>query len=140
MVFIKGELFEIDIKDERKSRFLSLALSKGFIDRDVMEIYREKGKKVKGLIGEFLKSENLISPHAIEIIYTEQLLIRLSQIFSDRDVAVSFEHNDMQHSKLSESASTLQLSGIHRDVYFVEYNCSSEDSFGVVGEVFFTKN
>lgn len=83
-----GKITGVKVKDP-KSVFGQLLVEKGFLTHEELETaLAQPGKK---RIGEKLIDANFLSPHAIDIVNTEQLAIRLSLLIGDYNYQIQFK-------------------------------------------------
>lgn len=78
--FHDGKISRIQVKDPQ-SFFGSLLIEKGLLSSAELELVLSKASQKR--IGERLVDENLLSPHMIGIINSEQMAIRLSRLIKD---------------------------------------------------------
>lgn len=87
--FAQGQIVQVNLADS-ESFFGSLLVENGFIDaQDLNDVLTRNGGKTKR-IGEKLVEANVLSPHAIESIVAEQLVIRLSKTISNTSLKINF--------------------------------------------------
>ncbi len=87
--FAQGQIVQVNLADS-ESFFGSLLIENGFIDsQDLNDVLTRNGGKTKR-IGEKLVEANVLSPHAIESIVAEQLVIRLSKTISNTSLKINF--------------------------------------------------
>jgi DNA-binding response OmpR family regulator/tetratricopeptide (TPR) repeat protein len=93
--FKEGQIVQVNLKDAQ-SYFGSLLIEKGFINSiELEQLLKETDEKKR--IGERLVESNLISPHAIDIVVSDQLGIRLSKLVQDQSVTINFnKSNEVQ--------------------------------------------
>lgn len=97
--FQKGHIVQVNLKDTQ-SYFGVLLVEKGFVSPAELEKVLANGKTRR--MGEQLVEANVLSPHAVSIVISEQQSIRLSKTVSDTSCKVNFiESND-----ISEDAQT----------------------------------
>lgn len=88
----QGKIVQVNQKDS-KSYFGVLMVEYGFVTQAELEdIMKTTGKTKK--MGERLVEANVLSPHAIQIVMSEQQGIRLSKTISDGAVKVNFIDSD----------------------------------------------
>ncbi len=108
--FYKGQVFAVKTPN-KESYFGSLAISKGFVaPEDVLEALSSPSQK---MLGQKLIDSMSLSPHAIQIIITEQLALRLSQTVQD-DV-VSLEWTNKPYPPPTEILPQEQLESLQSD-------------------------
>lgn len=104
--FQGGQIVQVNQKDS-KSYFGVLMVEYGFVSQEeIEEVMRVTGGKQKKM-GERLVEANVLSPHAIQIVMSEQQGLRLSKTVVDSGVKVNFVESD----ELREDAVT------DRDIY-----------------------
>ncbi len=91
-----GLFYKMNLEKNEKSRFLAIAISKSLIKGQILKENPEVFAQDIGLIGQRLVEANMLSPHAIGIIYREQFLIRFSQIFENKEIFVKFYKRETQ--------------------------------------------
>lgn len=90
--FKEGQIVQVNLKDTQ-SYFGALLIEKGFISSaDLEGLLNATDEKKR--IGERLVEHNLISPHAIDIVVSDQLGIRLSKLIQDQSVTINFNKSD----------------------------------------------
>ncbi|MES2854231.1 MAG: response regulator, partial [Bdellovibrionota bacterium] len=90
--FQKGNIVQVNQKDA-KSYFGILMVERGFITQDEIEdVMKSMGKTKK--MGERLVEANVLSPHAIRIVMTEQQGLRLSKSVQETSVKINFLDDD----------------------------------------------
>lgn len=95
--FQKGRIDKVDHPDT-DSFFGVLLIEKGFITNEELEKnLKNKGNKK---IGEALVASSSLSPHAIEIIQHDQMIIRISKTIQDTSVKVHFVENEKVEPKI----------------------------------------
>ncbi len=97
--FQKGNIVQVNLKDTQ-SYFGVLLVEKGFISPAELEDILAKGKTRR--MGEQLVEANVLSPHAVSIVISEQQSIRLSKTVSDTSCKVNF----IESTDISEDAQT----------------------------------
>lgn len=97
--FQKGNIVQVNLKDTQ-SYFGVLLVEKGFISPAELEDVLAKGKTRR--MGEQLVEANVLSPHAVSIVISEQQSIRLSKTVSDTSCKVNF----IESTDISEDAQT----------------------------------
>ncbi len=86
--FFDGSIVRIDVNDP-KSFFGALLIDKNYCTTEQLEqVLLQKNSK---RLGERLVDSNLISPHVIDLINTEQLALRLSSLIQNTTYEFSFE-------------------------------------------------
>jgi len=86
--FFEGQVFAVKTPN-KESFFGSLAISKGFVSpEEVLEALNTPSQK---MLGQKLIDAMSLSPHAIQIILTEQLALRLSQTVQDDVVSLQWD-------------------------------------------------
>ncbi len=93
--FKEGQIVQANLKDTQ-SYFGSLLIEKGFISSaDLERVLTDTDEKKR--IGERLVESSLLSPHAIDIVVSDQLGIRLSKLVQDQSVTINFnKSNEVQ--------------------------------------------
>ncbi len=94
--FLNENIVSADVKDP-KSFFGAILVDKNFVDPGELEMVLAKPSDKR--VGERLVEENLISPHTIEIVNSEQMGIRLSKLVGDTSYEVSFETASVRSSQ-----------------------------------------
>ncbi len=92
VAFNGGNIVQVNLKDT-KSYFGLLLVEKGFISSEDLDMVLKQTENKK-LIGQKLVEANVLSPHAIDIVISEQLGIRLSKIVNNTSVNVNFNKSD----------------------------------------------
>lgn len=85
--FADGKIVKVNVKDP-ESYFGSLLVEKGFLTAEELELTLSATSNKK--VGERLVDANLISPHVIAVISSEQMAIRLSKLVKDTSYDASF--------------------------------------------------
>lgn len=86
--FSKGKIFQVDMANP-ESFFGALLIEKGYLSPEQLD-HALKMKSPKKL-GERLVDLNMLSPHVIDIINSEQTAIRLSRVITDSTYTISFK-------------------------------------------------
>lgn len=88
ITFSQGNITAVDIDDQRT--FLGeMLIQQGYIlVDDLKEAVRDKSNKRK--LGEKLIEQNMMSPHALDIVLREQMNIRLSRTIQDMKIKINF--------------------------------------------------
>ncbi len=86
--FNKGRIVDVLYADS-ESYFGTLLVEKGFATSEQVQRMLDEQKTKK--IGERLVDESLVSPHAIDVVRYEQMVIRISKTIQDLDVEIRFE-------------------------------------------------
>lgn len=88
ITFSQGNITAVDIDDQRT--FLGeMLIQQGYIlADDLKEAVKDKSNKRK--IGEKLIENNMMSPHALDIVLREQMNIRLSRTIQDMKIKINF--------------------------------------------------
>lgn len=90
--FHEGAVVNVNLKDTQ-SYFGSLLIERGFVSsEDFDKVMADKSSSKR--IGERLVEGNLLSPHAVDLVVSEQLGIRLSKLIADHSVTVNFNKSD----------------------------------------------
>ena len=92
VAFNEGAIVQVNLKDT-KSYFGLLLVEKGFISSEDLEEVLKSNPNQKR-IGQRLVEANVLSPHAIDIVVSEQLGIRLSKIVNNTSVNVNFNKSE----------------------------------------------
>ncbi len=90
--FNKGNIVQVNLNDT-ESYFGVLLVEKGFISSHELEAVMAQGSRHKR-VGERLLEANVLSPHAIHIVMSEQHGIRLSKTIANTSVKVNFIDTD----------------------------------------------
>ena len=90
--FSKGHIVQVNMADQ-ESFFGALLVEGGYISAPEIDEAIKAPSKTKKL-GEKLVEMNLLSPHAIGIVLTEQQGIRLAKTIQDTSIKVSFNQTD----------------------------------------------
>ncbi|HEX4923428.1 MAG TPA: response regulator [Bdellovibrionales bacterium] len=93
----RGRIVQAELQD-RQSFFGALIVEKNFLTLEKLDSVLSQPNPNKLRVGERLITANVISPHVISIINTEQLGIRLSQLVQDTNYEVKFEEVEVQTS------------------------------------------
>lgn len=84
----KGSITAVDIEDQ-ETYLGSMLIQSGYIlPDDLQKVLKDKSNTRK--IGEKLIDQNLMSPHALDIVLREQMNIRLSRTIQDTKVKINF--------------------------------------------------
>ncbi len=104
--FARGTINHIEMESP-ESVFGALLIEKGYLT----PVELEEAAKVKSdkRIGEKLVDANLISPHIIDVINSEQTAIRLSRLVSDKAYSVSFSPQEFETNSSSVDIESLAL-------------------------------
>lgn len=93
--FHKGTICKIEHEDSQ-SYFGALLLEKGFVSaKELKDALRDQGNKP---LGEKLIESSSLSPHAVDIIQHEQMLIRISKTIRDTRVKIRFNETNVTKS------------------------------------------
>ncbi len=91
--FQNGQIVQVNQKDS-KSYFGVLMVEYGFVSQEeIEEVMRVTGGKQKKM-GERLVEANVLSPHAIQIVMSEQQGLRLSKTVMETGVKINFVESD----------------------------------------------
>lgn len=106
--FHDGCVVNVNLKDSQ-SYFGALLIEKGFITSEEFDIGLKDTTSTKR-VGEKLVDANFLSPHAIDIVITEQLGIRLSKLVADHSVTVNFnKSNEIQTEARFDTSALSEL-------------------------------
>jgi len=105
--FYQGQIFSIK-PPERASYFGRLAVRHGFAEpKDISAALQNPRNKS---LGQNLIESMAISPHAVRVIVTEQLEMRLGQTIGDKLVTLNWEsHDDYSKPEISLAANRLDV-------------------------------
>jgi CheY-like chemotaxis protein len=96
--FFNGKIVSARVKDPR-SFFGALLVEKDFVDHEELEAtLTQANPDPNKRIGERLIDANLISPHVIDIVNTEQMGIRLSKLVRDTSYDIHFAKEQVHES------------------------------------------
>lgn len=106
--FSNGEIVQV-YQEDLKSYFGVLMVENGFISQaDLDEVMKNPSQSKK--LGERLVEANALSPHAIEVVMTEQQGLRLSKTVNDTSVKVNFiEAADMRVNAHTDKSALAEL-------------------------------
>ncbi|MEQ1877131.1 MAG: response regulator [Bdellovibrionia bacterium] len=93
----RGRIVQAELAD-RQSFFGALIVEKNYLTLEKLDSVLAQPNPTKLRVGERLIHANVISPHVISIINTEQLGIRLSQLVQDTNYETRFEEIEVQSS------------------------------------------
>lgn len=85
--FNRGRIDQV-LYHDKESYFGVLLIEKGFTTPE--ELQRGLAEQEKTPIGQFLVENSYVSPHAIEIVHNEQMIIRISKTIQDTSVKIKF--------------------------------------------------
>jgi DNA-binding response OmpR family regulator/curved DNA-binding protein CbpA len=103
--FHQGRIFAVDPPD-RESYFGRLAVRNRFADpKDVSEALKNPKNKP---LGQNLVDALAISPHAVRVIVTQQLELRLDRTIRDKVVSLNWENHDYSKPEISLAQSRLE--------------------------------
>jgi CheY-like chemotaxis protein len=98
IVFFKGNIIHVSAEDSQ-SFIGRLLLSRGYIFiEDLESILRISSNK---RVASRLVEENLLSPHALEEVLQEQMILRLSKVIGDENFSVNFEFEEPDSDRIS---------------------------------------
>ena len=104
----KGQIVQVNQKDS-KSYFGVLMVEYGFISQVELDEVMKVGGKTKKM-GERLVEANVLSPHAIQIVMSEQQGLRLSKTISEGAVKVNFiESDDVREDAVTDRSIYTEL-------------------------------
>lgn len=90
--FQEGTVYKVEHEDSQ-SYFGALLLEKGFVSaKELREALRDQGNKP---IGKQLIENSNLSPHAVDIIKHEQMLIRISKTIQNTSVRINFKESNV---------------------------------------------
>lgn len=95
--FNRGTIDSVNLKDT-ESYFGALLIEKGFITPD--DLRQGLELKSKKPIGERLVEIASLSPHAIQVIQHEQMIIRISKTIREQSVSISFKESSKESSEI----------------------------------------
>ncbi|MGE3973954.1 MAG: response regulator [Bdellovibrionales bacterium] len=96
--FEKNRLVRVESQD-RQSYFGSLLAEKKLIPHDILEAALKNDNPDNKRVGERLVEANLLSPHYISLINTEQMAIRLSTLIQNINYGISFKEAPVSESE-----------------------------------------
>ena len=95
--FDKGRIVDV-IYTDSESYFGTLLIEKGFATPEQVQAILAEQKTKK--LGEHLVDESLISPHAVDVVRYEQMVIRISKTIQDLDIELRFESGPVTESRV----------------------------------------
>lgn len=102
--FCNGTIVGVDV-DDRKTFLGEMLIQSGYaLPQDVQVALRDKNNRK---IGAYLIENNLLSPHAFDLILKEQMNIRLIKTIVDEKVRINFAATDVEMSYPSIDADSL---------------------------------
>lgn len=108
VAFADGQIVQV-FQNDAKSYFGVLLVEYGYVSQAELDMALSKSTKGKKL-GQVLIEENLLSPHAIDIVMADQQGLRLSRTIADTSVKVNFiETDDMKINVITDRAAFCEL-------------------------------
>lgn len=104
--FADGKIVGVDISDS-DTHLGKLLIQSGFLTlADLEDVLKIGGQKK---IGEKLIHANMLSPHALEIVLRNQMLIRLAQTIENEEIKINFILNDFDQESTEIDSQMLSI-------------------------------
>lgn len=103
--FSNGMIVSVDVDD--KTTFLGeMLIQSGYVSAEAVQMALREANNRR--IGNYLIQNNKLSPHAFDLILTEQMNIRLVRTIVDQKIRINFAASDVEMTSPNIDADTLQ--------------------------------